>query len=51
MKSDKLTILLVLKGRHKFTDRWLSFANTFLSNYKIIAGPGQGPRRPYSIKF
>tara|TARA_B100000989_G_C19513208_1_gene460229 strand:+ start:182 stop:1210 length:1029 start_codon:yes stop_codon:yes gene_type:complete len=49
MKSDKLTILLVLKGRHKFTDRWLSFANNFLSNYKIIIADGSEENKKYIL--
>ena len=40
MKNNSLTLLLVLKGRHDFTDRWLKYANLYLNDYKILIADG-----------
>lgn len=38
--DERLTIILALKGRHNFTDRWLKYANTNLSKFKILVADG-----------
>ena len=45
MTKDKITLLLVLKGRHQFTERWLRYANSHLKNmYGLKAQGGAHPR-------
>ena len=50
MKNDKLTLLLVLKGRHHFTDRWLEYANIFLNEYKILIADGSEENDKYILQ-
>ena len=38
--DKRLTIILALKGRHKFTERWLNFANKHLRVFKILIADG-----------
>jgi len=38
--DERLTIILALKGRHNFTDRWLSYANINLSKFRILVADG-----------
>lgn len=49
MKKNNLTLLLVLKGRHDFTDRWLAYANIFLSDYEIIIADGSEINNKYIL--
>ena len=38
--ENKLTILLILKGRHQFTYRWLEYYKYNLSKYKLLIADG-----------
>jgi glycosyltransferase domain-containing protein len=38
--DERLTIILALKGRHQFTERWLNFANKNLNKFKIFIADG-----------
>lgn len=49
MIKDKLTLLLVLKGRHKFTERWLRYANIHLKNYKVLIADGSTENDKYNL--
>ncbi len=45
--DERLTIILALKGRHKFTERWLKYANKYLSNFKILVADGSDEDERY----
>ena len=49
MKNEKLTLLLVLKGRHDFSDRWLDYANLYLNDYKILIADGNDQNNKYTL--
>jgi glycosyltransferase domain-containing protein len=49
IKSTQLTLLLVLKGRHDFTRRWLEYANLYLNKYKIIIADGSPNNEKYNL--
>ena len=49
IKSTQLTLLLVLKGRHDFTIRWLEYANLYLNKYKIIIADGSPNDEKYKL--
>lgn len=49
MTKDKITLLLVLKGRHQFTERWLRYANSHLKNYTIIIADGSKENDKYNL--
>ena len=45
--DERLTIILALKGRHNFTDRWLSYANINLSKFRILVADGSDKDEKY----
>ena len=49
MLKDKLTIILLIKGRPKFTQRWLTYANKYLKDLKIIVADGSEIKERYKI--
>jgi len=49
MKNEKLTLLLVLKGRHDFSDRWLEYANLYLNDYRILIADGNDQYNKYTL--
>jgi len=49
MISNKLTILLLVKGRPDFTKRWLKYANENLKNLDLIIADGSKENERYKI--
>lgn len=47
--DDRLTIILALKGRHQFTERWLKFANRDLNKFKILLADGSNTGENYYL--
>jgi len=49
MLGDKLTIILLIKGRPEFTERWLTFVNQNFKNIKVIVADGSINNERYKI--
>jgi len=47
--DERLTIILALKGRHQFTERWLNFANKNLNKFKILIADGSNKDDYYTL--